>query len=170
MISISWIHQHEFIYEFIHMNSDIWIHDILHDHEFISEFILWIHIIFHDHEFICDISWPMNNEFIHEFMYMTQWRISWNYAWIHVYQGSRWADGLLGLWQRHQPPNDSSRLPTPSWPPCSPMFLWPGSTRSALSRPASWALHCTHRHRAPHRSRPGLDWAAGWRALSSRPD
>ena len=66
------------------MNSDIWIHDILHNHEFISEFILWIHIRFHGHEFICDISWPMNS-----YMNSCIWRISWNHTWIQVYQGSR---------------------------------------------------------------------------------
>ena len=66
------------------MNSDIWF-DILHDHEFIFEFILWIHIRFHDHEFIREISWPMN-------IYINSciWRISWNHTWNQVYQGSRW--------------------------------------------------------------------------------
>ena len=85
MISLSWIHQHEFRNEFIYMNSDIWIHDILYHHEFISEFILWIHIRFHDHKFICDISRPMNS-----YMNSCTWRISWNYTWNHLYQGSRW--------------------------------------------------------------------------------
>ena len=47
------------MYEFIHMNSDIWIHDILHDHEFIFEFISWIHM-----------QHFMTYEFIYEFMYM----------------------------------------------------------------------------------------------------
>ena len=68
-----------------YMNSYIWIHNILHDHKFISEFIWWIHIRFHDHQFICDISWPMNS-----YMNSCIWRISWNHTWIHVYQGSRW--------------------------------------------------------------------------------
>ena len=73
------VHQHEFRDKFIHMNSDIWFHDILHDHEFICEFILWIHTRFHDHEFICDISWPMNS-----YMNSCIWRISWNHTWNHV--------------------------------------------------------------------------------------
>ena len=72
-----------------YMNSYIWIHNILHDHKFISEFIWWIHIRFHDHQFICDISWPMNS-----YMNSCIWRISWNHTWIHVYQGSRWTHTL----------------------------------------------------------------------------
>ena len=90
MISLLWIQQHEFIYEFIHVNSDMWFHDILRDHEFISEFILWIHIRFHNHEFICSISWPMNS-----YMNSCIWKISWNHTWIHVYQGSRWVSLLI---------------------------------------------------------------------------
>ena len=83
MITLSWIHQHEFQDEFIHVNSDIWFHYIPHDHEFIS--VLWFYIRFHNHEFICDISWPMNS-----YMNSYTWRISWIHTWNHVYQGSRW--------------------------------------------------------------------------------
>ena len=85
--TLLWTHQHKFRNEFIQMNSDIWFHDILHDHEFIYEFILWIHIRFHDHEFIWDISWlgPMNS-YMNSFI----WRTLWNHTWNHVYQGSRW--------------------------------------------------------------------------------
>ena len=88
MISWFWIHPHEFINEFIYMcyymNSDIWFHHILYDHEFISELIIWTHIRFYDHEFICYISWPMNS-----CMNSCKWRIKQNHTWNHVYQGSR---------------------------------------------------------------------------------
>ena len=89
MISLLWIQGHEFKDELIHMNSDIWFQDILHDHEFISEFMLWIHIRFHNHEFICDISWPMNS-----FMNSCIWRILWNHTLNHLYQGSRWPPAM----------------------------------------------------------------------------
>ena len=58
-----------------------WFHDILHNHEFICEFILWILLRFHDHEFI----WPMNS-----YMNSCIWRISWKRTWIQGYQGFRW--------------------------------------------------------------------------------
>ena len=80
MNSSLWIHT-----EFMHMNSEIWFHYILHNHEFISEFVFWIHIWIHDHEFICYISWPMNS-----YTNSCIWRIAWNHTWNHVYQGSRW--------------------------------------------------------------------------------
>ena len=89
MISLSWIHQHKFRNEFIHMNSDIWFDDIFHDHEIKSKFILWIYIGFPDHEIICYISWPMNS-----YVNSCIWRILWNHTWNHVYQGSRWGHYL----------------------------------------------------------------------------
>ena len=60
-----WVFIHCFIvenqwHEFININSDIWFHDILHDHKFISEFILCIHVWFYDPEFICYILSRMN--------------------------------------------------------------------------------------------------------------
>ena len=64
MISWLWIHLYELIREFIHMNWDIWFHDILHDHEFIYEF---------------------------DFMYMKNSSWSWIHIliWIHVYEEYR---------------------------------------------------------------------------------
>ena len=97
MISLSWIHWHEFKDDFIHMNSDIWFHNVLHNHEFISEFILRIHIRFHNHEFICDISWPMNSYIM---MNSCIWRISWNHSWNHGYKGSRWSPAGARTWNQ----------------------------------------------------------------------
>ena len=74
MISWLWIQLYEFIHEFIHLNLDIWFHDILHDHEFMYEFALWIHI------------WIHNFEFIYEFMVMNSYAtflVAWIHIWIH---------------------------------------------------------------------------------------
>ena len=66
---LGWIYICEFWYDFTNF------HDIFHDHEFTSDFMLWIHIRFHYHEFICYISWPMNSVNIQ--------------IWIHVYEKYR---------------------------------------------------------------------------------
>ena len=72
IISLSWIHWHEFRDEFIHMNFDIWFHHILHDSW------SWIHIRIHIiNSYKSSLSWiyirhfmPVTYEFIYEFMYM----------------------------------------------------------------------------------------------------
>ena len=110
MISLSWIHLHEFKDEFIHMNSDIWFHNILHDDEFISEFILLIHIRFYDHEFICAISWPMNS-----FMNSCIWRILWHQYLKSCVPRFQMKKTVASNWRRQLPQTQWSIAVTWTW-------------------------------------------------------
>ena len=88
------------------MSSDIWFHDILHDHEF-----------------ICDISLPMNS-----YMNSCIWRISWNHhnTWNHVYQGSRCMISIASLTSFSD--NTRFHVPIRIWfeePLCTkPAYCW----------------------------------------------